>query len=92
MRGKVMRRLLRSVKKLWTAVEPITCYSSKLLYENETTVSNKISSDDRPRRFSDKPQFFETFGMSIVRELRLFMLYFMPMQVLMLYRYFTGEI
>jgi hypothetical protein len=81
MRGKMIRRLLWSVKKLWTAVEPIMCYSSKLLYEHEATVSNKIFSADRPRRFSDKPEFFETFFISIFRELWLSELYFMPMQV-----------
>jgi len=56
-------------EKLWTAVEPIICYSSKLLYEYEATISNKVLSDDRPRRFSDKPEFFETVCISIVREL-----------------------
>jgi hypothetical protein len=81
MRGKVMRMLLWRVKKLWTAVEPIMFCSSKLLYEYEATISNKIFSDDRPRRFSDKPEFSETFRISIVRELWLFVLYFVPMQV-----------
>jgi hypothetical protein len=61
MRGKVMGRLLWSVKKLWIAMEPVICYSSKLLYEYEITISNQIFSDDCQRRFSDKREFFENF-------------------------------
>lgn len=52
-----------------------------VLYEYEATVCNKVLSDDRPRRFNDKPEFFEAVCISIVRELRLFTLYFVPMQL-----------
>lgn len=52
-----------------------------VLYEYEATISNKVLSDDRPRRFSDKPEFFETVCISNVRELRISTLYFTPMQV-----------
>jgi uncharacterized RDD family membrane protein YckC len=52
------------------------CYSSKLLYEYEATISNKIFSDALLRRFSDKPEFFEIFCISIIRELWLFVVFY----------------